>query len=201
MFVRILSSFLLAILVTFGLILTMHALIKMAQPELNKKEAFKLPDFVYIPPPESLQTITPKPDRPDEVQQQPDTPDQDIKPDRVNVNSDIALGTVSLGINKDINKGFNSADGEYLPIFKAPAVYPRRAQERGLCGWVIVEFIVTTSGGVRDPVVIESSSKMFERSAKKAALKFKYKPRQVGGKAVEVSGVQNKISYEIEGGC
>jgi protein TonB len=30
-----------------------------------------------------------------------------------------------------------------------------------------------------------------------AALKFKYKPRVIDGEAVEVPGVQNKISFEI----
>lgn len=197
---RLLQSAALAVLVTLGLIFTMHALIKMAQPELAKKDPFKLPDFVYIPPPETLQTITPKPERPDDAQEQPEVPEQEIKP-RVDIDSKIGVGAVTLGINRNLNKGFNQADGEYLPIFKAPPVYPRRASERGLCGWVIVEFTVTTSGGVRDPFVVESSSKIFERSARKAALKFKYKPRQVGGKPTEVSGVQNKITYEIEGGC
>jgi protein TonB len=32
-----------------------------------------------------------------------------------------------------------------------------------------------------------------------AALKFKYKPRVVDGVATEVAGVQNKISFEIDG--
>jgi len=198
---RAIQAFLLAILITLGLIFTMHALIKMAQPELNKRESFKLPDFVHVPPPESLQTITPKPNRPDDVLEQPDVPEQDIQPQKVDINSKIGVGQIKLGINKDLNKDFNSADGEYLPIFKAPPIYPKRAASRGLCGWVILEFVVTTSGGVRDPVVIESSSSIFESSAKKAAKKFKYKPRQVGGKPVEVSGVQNKITFQMEGGC
>ena len=31
-----------------------------------------------------------------------------------------------------------------------------------------------------------------------AALKFKYKPRVVDGQAIEVPGVQNKFTYELE---
>lgn len=197
---RVFQAAIVAILITLGLLFTMQALIQMAQPELGKKDSFKIPDFVFVPPPEDLQQITPKPKKPDEILEQPDIPEVDVKPQTA-VKSNLSLGAVRVGINKDINKGFNSADGEFLPIFKAPPVYPRRAAERGMCGWVIVEFIVTTSGGVRDPVVIESSSRLFESSAKKAAVKFKYKPRQVGGKAVEVPGVRNKITYEMEGGC
>nr|MBX2849663.1 energy transducer TonB [Acidiferrobacterales bacterium] len=92
-------------------------------------------------------------------------------------------------------------DGEYLPIFRAPAVYPRRAQERGLCGWVDLMYTVTASGGVTDPTVTASSSSLFESSAKKAALKYKYKPRQVAGKPVDVAGVEVRIKFEMEDGC
>ena len=98
-------------------------------------------------------------------------------------------------------KGFNSNDGEYLPIFRAPPSYPRRAQERGLCGYVDLSYTVTSSGSVRDPFVLGSSSKMFENNAKKAALKYKYKPRQVGGKPVDVPGVEIRVRFEMEEGC
>jgi len=60
---------------------------------------------------------------------------------------------------------------------------------------------VTSSGGVADPQVIASTSKMFERNAIKAALKYKYKPRQVGGKPVDVPGVEIRVKFEMEGGC
>ncbi len=51
--------------------------------------------------------------------------------------------------------------------------------------------------------MIGSSSSMFESSAKKAVLKYKYKPTQVGGKPVDVPGVKIRVSYEMEGqeGC
>ena len=199
---RKIPSLLLAVVITLGLILTMYGLIKMDEPDLEAKKSVKLPDFVHSDQNEDLQTIAPKPDRPDDVQEQPDVPEADVTPDRVDINSNLNLGAVKVGINRDL-KGFNSNDGEYLPIFRAPQIYPRRAAERGLCGWVDVSFTVTASGGTRDPVVIESSSSMFESSAKKAVLKYKYKPRQVGGKPVDVPGVKIRVSYEMEGqeGC
>ena len=58
---------------------------------------------------------------------------------------------------------------------------------------------MTSAGTVRDAVVINSSSSMFERNAVKAALKYKYKPRQVGGKAVDVPDVAILISFQVEG--
>ena len=40
---------------------------------------------------------------------------------------------------------------------------------------------------------------VFDRAALDAVAKFKYKPRVVDGVAMEVAGVQNKISFEIDG--
>lgn len=191
-------SFLMSILVTLGLIAAMYALIKMKDPELDAKKSFKLPKFTYVAKNEDVQTITPKPARPEEVQEQPDVPDTKIVPDQVDVNSDLGLGAIKVGINRDL-KGFNSNDGEYLPIFRAPPIFPRRALERGICGWVELTYTVTSAGTTKDAVVVASSSKMFERNAIKAALKYKYKPRQVGGKAVDVPNVGILISFKVDG--
>ena len=191
-------SLIMSILVTLGLIAAMYALIKMKDPELDEKKAFKLPKFTYVAKNEDVQTIAPKPPRPDEVQEQPDVPETKIVPDSVDVDSNLGLGAVKVGINRDL-KGFNSNDGEYLPIFRAPPVFPRRALERGICGWVELTYTVTSAGTTKDAVVVSSSSKMFERNAIKAALKYKYKPRQVGGKAVDVPNVGILISFKVDG--
>ncbi|MDG2088444.1 MAG: TonB family protein [Arenicellaceae bacterium] len=196
---RSLQSFAFASVIMLSLLFAMNALISMNEPELGTKDSFKLPDFVYVPKNEDPQTITPKPDRPEDIQDQPDTPEIDVSPD-IDINSDLSLGMVRVGIDKNM-KGFNSNDGEYLPIFRAPPIYPRRAQERGLCGWVELEYTVTASGGTRDPYVTASSSGMFESAATKAAAKYKYKPRQVGGKPVDVTNVPIRIVFEMEEGC
>ena len=44
--------------------------------------------------------------------------------------------------------GMSSGDGEYLPIVKVAPIYPRRAQTRGISGYCIVEYTVTTSGAI-----------------------------------------------------
>ena len=43
-----------------------------------------------------------------------------------------------------------------------------------------------------------STSSLFERAAKNAVLKFKYKPRVVDGKPVEVPGVETRIRFQLE---
>ena len=50
-----------------------------------------------------------------------------------------------------------------------------------------------------DPVAVDCQpSGVFEKASVKAATKFKYKPRVVDGEAIEVAGVQNKFTYELE---
>ena len=111
----------------------------------------------------------------------------------------VAIGAVD--INVDLNVGGTGGftqDGEYLPIVKVAPIYPRRAQTRGIEGYVVLEFTVTTTGAVRDPVVVEAKPKgIFDRAASNAALKFKYKPKVVNGQPIEVPGVRNRITFEL----
>ena len=58
--------------------------------------------------------------------------------------------------------------------------------------------LVTTAGTVKDPIVLQSTSSLFERAATRAVLKFKYKPRVVDGVPVEVPGVKTRITFQIE---
>ena len=194
--------------VTIGLIYGMYALIKMDEPALEDRTAIKLPDFVHIPKNEDLQVITAKPKAPDEIQDQPDIPEVEVVNNRVDVNTNLQLGAVKVGIVREL-KGFNSNDGEYLPIFRAPPVYPSRALSSGKCGWVDVSFTVTSTGATKDARVTANSSglrkdgrprtSLFDRAAVKAANKYKYKPRQVDGKGVDVPGVSVRIKFEIDG--
>jgi protein TonB len=100
---------------------------------------------------------------------------------------------VEIGLN-----GASASDGEYLPIVKVQPMYPNRAASRGIEGYCIVQYTVTTTGTTRDPVVTDCPNKVFARASMKAALKFKYKPRVVDGVAVEVPGVRNKFTFQLD---
>lgn len=66
--------------------------------------------------------------------------------------------------------------------------------------YVSVEFVVTETGAVRDPVVIEAEPQgLFERHAIDAALKLRFKPKMVDGRPVAVSGVRRTFRFEPEG--
>ncbi len=88
----------------------------------------------------------------------------------------------------------------YLPLRKVEVVYPQRAVERGIEGYVVLRFTVTETGSVKDPVVFESEPPgIFDRAAIQAALKFKYRPKVINGVPVEVEGVLHRFGFEIDG--
>ena len=132
----------------------------------------------------------------------PDEPPPDLPPPPMDAGPQLGtpVSDVQVDPNPDIGGiGGFSPDGEYLPIVKVEPVYPGRALARGIEGHVIVEFVVTETGSVRDPVVIEAQPPgIFDRAAVAAALKFKYKPKMVDGRPVAVSGVQNIIRFQLE---
>ncbi len=186
--------------VTLSLLFIMQLLIEHAEDAINKERTRYQLDFVRVKRNETLNVddYTPeKPPPPPELP--PEIPPQDmdsIDPNAPTIN--IAPPPVVADLNIGGPGGMNIAEGDYLPIVRVAPVYPARALSRGIEGYVDMSFTVTTTGTVRDPIVLFSTSSLFERAATRAVLKFKYKPRVVDGVPVDVSGVKTRISFQIE---
>ena len=201
---RFLIAFVVSLAITLGLFFLMQSLIKMGGSALTEPPKGSVLDFVRVKPEEQVQKKDRKPRKPPKPEEQPpqmDTPQMDSpSPDAdssglafaADVGDSMALAGGGLALE--------GGDGEYLPIVKVAPVYPRRALQRGIEGFVIVEFTVTKQGAVKDVAVVEANPEgIFEQAAMDAALKFKYKPRVVNGEPAEVSGVQNRITFQIDG--
>ena len=98
----------------------------------------------------------------------------------------------------DGNLGVAAGDSDYVAVLKVAPTYPKSALRRGLEGYVIVEFTITGTGAVKDIEVVESSDRIFERNSTEAVSKYRYRPRVVSGKPLEVPHVRNKFSFELE---
>jgi protein TonB len=184
--------------VTFGLLFLMQMLIASGRGMNDGAERFEITDFVRVEREQRVEREENKPEKPPEPEEMPDMPNPDQNTDFDNSLS-VSMGAPSVNANVSIGGlGFGVSDGEYLPIVKVAPVYPTRAASRGLEGYVIVEFTVTETGSTRDIFVVESTSSLFERAAVDAAAKFKYKPRVIDGNPVEVAGVRNKITFQLE---
>ena len=186
--------------VTLSLLFVMHLLIATGKAALTKPRDRAKLEFVRVKRNENLnvEDFTPeKPPKPPETP--PETPPQDM--DNMDPNAPtINIAPPSVSANTDIGGpgGMNIAEGDYLPIVRVAPVYPARALSRGLEGYVDLSFTVTSTGTVRDPIILFSTSSLFERAASRAVLKFKYKPRVVDGIPVDVSGVKTRITFQIE---
>ena len=195
--VRMLISILLAIPVVVGLFMVMHSLIDrdFENPEVSNT---KIADLVQPDEEIQLESTVAKPDKVEDPEEPP--PEMQMMQIDLNMDTDIENSAPVASVEVNISTtGMSSGDGEYLPIVKVAPIYPRRAQSRGISGYCIVEYTVTTSGAIRDPQAVDCEpAGVFEKASVKAALKFKYKPRVVDGEPIEVAGVQNKFTYTLE---
>ena len=198
MAIRYAIAVVVGVVVTVALLYVMQALIQSDKNPLNEALGGKVVDFVRLLEDEIVAIKRQKPEPPPPPDEQPpDVPEPEFD------SSDTSIGTSWSGpapsIDVEIGSGGYSSDGDYLPLVKVEPLYPRRALSRGIEGYVIVSLTVTTSGSTKDVFIIESDPPgVFDRSAVNAALKFKYKPKMVDGKAVEVAGVKNLIKFQIE---
>ena len=198
---RYVFSIVIGVLVTTTLLFVMQLLIATGKQALTKPRERAQLDFVRVKRNEALNVEDFQPEKPPPPPETPpETPPQDmdnIDPTAPTIT--IAAPTVNTDTSLSGPDGMNIAEGDYLPIVRVAPVYPARALSRGLEGYVDLEFTVTPTGTVENPIVSYSTSSLFERAAIRAVLKFKYKPRVVDGQPVAVQGVKTRITFKIEG--
>lgn len=187
----------LAAFITFGMFLAMHFLISNGEIVLIEKQIRPKIDFGIVRKPYDEPGTKVDLPVPPEITNMPEIPEIEIpgvnpvglipKDDKITMKPPIS----------DITKSIFVAEGDLVPIVKPAPQYPVVMLEKGIEGFVRVQFTVTKEGMTSDVKVVESSHQGFERSAIKAALGFKFKPRVVNGEAVAVNGVTNIIEFKL----
>lgn len=85
------------------------------------------------------------------------------------------------------------------PIVRIEPQYPRKAAMQGITGWVQLSFDITAVGTVSNVKVIDAKPKrVFDMAAKRALLKWKYKPKMEDGKAVPQLGEKVQLDFKLE---
>jgi protein TonB len=91
------------------------------------------------------------------------------------------------------------SDRDVIPLVRVNPDYPQRAITRGLEGWVQVQFTITATGMVKDPVVVNAEPKnVFDDAALKAIARWRYNPKVENGGPVERVGVQTRLVFKLE---
>ena len=199
--VRWAASMAMAVLITFGLFFFMQALIATGEGLDERLNVVKIVDSTMpeielevieeIDKPELIEEIT---EVVEEVERQvtiSDGPDLNIDRSQVQMDTGLELSNASI----------SATDGDYLPLVAIAPQYPTRAAQRGIQGWCLVSFTVDGLGNVVEEtiaVVDAEPANIFDRSSQRAAARFKFQPRVVDGKGVEVAGVQYLFRYELE---
>lgn len=179
----------------------LHAVISHGHGGIQKTESLTTIDFVRLKKSFEVETRERKP--PPQLPEKEKAPEMPTQ--KMTVEGPVG-DTVNIGpmkVDKDVakNTGFalSASDGEYLPIVKVAPMYPDSAASRGIEGYVLLEFTVTETGATADPVVIEAQPQgIFDDAAKKAVLKFKYKPRIDNGRPMRVPGVRQVITFKLD---
>jgi protein TonB len=193
----------LSVLITISLFFVMVVLISLGDSGMKEDTSVKLADVVM--PERQIDTFITEVDKPEKPEEQPEDiaqPELDLQP--------LTGLDVSIAKPKANFKAGGSffRDGEYIPLFKVQPIYPRRAQERGTEGFAIVSFTITESGTVENAKALEGycgdpqgpeeemrPCTLFNSASARAALKLKYKPKIVDGKATSVEGVLHRFTF------
>jgi protein TonB len=202
--IRLLLAIVVGASVSFGLFYFMAYLIAEGDDRNDEvKEQIRVEVFT-TPPKTTTQTkrrVPPPPPPPPKVPPkapEPEPENNDVDADgfqfnapSVNVGNDaVSLSGPGAGIGRD---------GDAQPIVRIEPKYPMQAQRNGTEGWVRLRFSIDEVGGVTDIEIIEAQPKrVFNRAAKRALKRWKYKPKVVDGKTIKQTGLTVQLDFSME---
>lgn len=188
-------------LVTFGLFTLMTILIATGEKAYKDLSDSQSINFVRVKRDESSQAQ--ERDRPQQLPPPaapPPPPMQQtaaLKPSNSGVAMPIPEVASGVGMG-----GFNLSaptDGDIMPLVRVAPQYPQRAASQEIEGWVRLMLTIAADGSVAEAVIDDSDPKrIFDRAARRAALKWKYKPKIEDGIAVVRTGVYTTITFQLE---
>lgn len=202
--VRFLVSILLGAAVTFGLFAFMAFLV--SSGDRSKEEAGEnIVVEINTTPPKSAaeqrRRVPPPPPPPPKAPPKPQAPE----PENNNAASGLTfnmpgvqLANASAGMSAP---GAFGRDGDATPIVRIEPKYPIQASRDGKEGYVKLSFTINEIGGVEDVKVIEAKPKrVFDKEAKRALRKWKYKPKVVDGKPQRQPGLTVQLDFKMDNG-
>lgn len=213
---RFLVSCLCAPVITFALLLFMAMLISpktqrdqrsQENPYFNllvnsKDESFESRDRSKPVPPK------PEPEQAVEsielVKNQLSNPDMSMDLDipRLDLSSNVSAMAIAMpGIESmDLSVAAPySGEKMAMPLHRVQPRYPAKALRLGREGYVILSFDINEEGRVANIQVIEAKPKrLFEREARRALKRWKYKPMLVNGEAVVQQGQKIRLDFQLE---
>jgi protein TonB len=195
----------LGVVVSFSLFYLMSQLISGGQ-NLNKSDdSENFIEFVRVKRDSNVQERKrqlpkkpPEPKKPPPPQKLAVAADQPNKP-QMNMNLP-KMSTSLKGNGPYLGAAGSGGTGSAVtPIVRIEPQYPRKAAMQGITGWVRLSFDITETGAVSNVEVLDSKPRrVFDMAAKRALLKWKYKPQIEGGKPVVKRGEKVQLDFKLE---
>lgn len=191
--------------VTFALLWTMQSLVVGQKPDINDTKSARIVDFVRLkreaaPEPKKRELprrAAPQPPPPPPDMQLSNVPD--AKP--MEIAAEMPQFEAALDLGNGPGDGAAAAaanDTDVVPLVRVDPQYPARALQRGVEGWVHLEFTITQAGTTKDIAVVEAEPvNVFEDAAIAAVRKYKYKPKVENGQPVERPGVEVMLAFKL----
>ena len=185
--------------VTFGLFWIMQALVAGEGGELEDS-ARQVIEFVRLKREEVVEEK--KRELPDKTppEDQPPPPEMQMADTlRPDVSGDgFAVGGGEMELDTGSGLGVGGADQDVVPLVRVNPQYPIRAAQRGVEGWVELEFTISRTGTVKDAQVTGFyPSGIFNDAALRAIRRWKYNPKMENGKPVERPGVTVRLVFQL----
>jgi len=120
----------------------------------------------------------------------------------------LAIGLVDTSFASDVEDKDNGEKNSMsvvdfsraTPIKRSSPKFPLAALRNLNEGWVIMSYSVDEEGNPKAPVVVDSAGHpSFERAARSALMRFKFKPATLDGKAIESCDNQYKFTFALSG--
>ncbi len=198
---RTLVAFSIACVVTLGLFWIMQALVGV---EGHLKEGGGKPRIEFVrlrkdTAPAEKKREPPKREKPEEA---PPPPDISMSKTTLDPGEGVATIAPAIDAGEALAGGIGMAGGadrDVVPMVRIQPEYPMRARQRGIEGWVLVEFTITEIGTTKNVVALDSEpGNVFDRAATTAVRKWKYNPRVEDGKAVESAGNKTIVDFKLD---
>ncbi|PKG39228.1 energy transducer TonB [Psychromonas sp. Urea-02u-13] len=212
---RFLVAFLGAPIITCALLLFMAGLINQKVNQFQTQHENPYFDLVLSNQDESFESRTRKKPTPPEPQTQENVQVTQVQQTRVSspdmsmtlelpsldLSSNVSAMAISMPGIESMQQPNSALTGETMamPLYRVEPKYPRKALRLGKQGHVLLSFDVNESGRVVNINVLEAQPpRLFERAAKRALKKWKYKPMLVNGKAVSQRGQKIRLDFKME---
>lgn len=192
---RYLIAISLGLMTSVGLFYFMSVLVRSGNNQDLNNSTSPIVEFVRVRKEQDTQVRKrelpqkpPPPEKPPEKPQLEVSDDQAIKTDDLQMSRPQLGDGLKGGIGPYLGRGGGgTGDAALLPVVRIEPRYPRKARTKGIEGKVTVEFIVSKTGSVKDVKLVEAKPpNVFNRAARRAVLKWKYKPQIQDGEAIEV---------------